>query len=152
MTEQEAVYTHCRTRQAQGREIAHGVARTIGAWWHDGRIRDTIAFSSTGFIAEGLTLYTFHEGAYDRQSADDRLALDMLGTYLTARQMRGETDKVPGWSDMWADKIPPDDDEDDETPGCEGHVDTDDALTSGAGIGEPVYCDGSCNPPADRRP
>lgn len=29
---------------------------------------------------------------------------------------------------------------------CEGHVDTDDALTSGAGIGEPVYCDGSCNP------
>lgn len=27
---------------------------------------------------------------------------------------------------------------------CEGHVDTDDALTSGAGIGEAVYCDGSC--------
>lgn len=30
--------------------------------------------------------------------------------------------------------------------GCEGHYDTDDALTSGAGIGEPVTCDGSCNP------
>lgn len=32
---------------------------------------------------------------------------------------------------------------------CEGHYDTDDALTSGAGIGEPVYCDGSCNPATD---
>lgn len=37
-------------------------------------------------------------------------------------------------------------DDDDDTEGCEGHVDTDDALTSGAGIGEPVTCDGSCNP------
>lgn len=27
---------------------------------------------------------------------------------------------------------------------CEGHADTDDVLTSGAGIGETVYCDGSC--------
>lgn len=27
---------------------------------------------------------------------------------------------------------------------CEGHYDTDDALTSGVGIGEAVYCDGSC--------
>lgn len=27
---------------------------------------------------------------------------------------------------------------------CEGHTDTDDVLTSGAGIGETVYCDGSC--------
>lgn len=28
--------------------------------------------------------------------------------------------------------------------GCEGHYDTDDALTSGVGIGEPVTCDGTC--------
>lgn len=27
---------------------------------------------------------------------------------------------------------------------CEGHYDTDDALTSGVGIGEPVFCDGTC--------
>ena len=32
------------------------------------------------------------------------------------------------------------------TAGCEDHYDTDDALTSGAGIGEPAYCDGTCNP------
>lgn len=32
------------------------------------------------------------------------------------------------------------------THGCEGHYDTDDALTSGVGIGEAIYCDGSCNP------
>lgn len=29
---------------------------------------------------------------------------------------------------------------------CEGHADTDDVLTSGAGIGETIYCDGSCVP------
>lgn len=28
--------------------------------------------------------------------------------------------------------------------GCEGHYDTDEALLSGVGIGEPVYCDGTC--------
>lgn len=34
--------------------------------------------------------------------------------------------------------------------GCPGHYDTDDALISGAGIGEGVYCDGTCEPiPAD---
>lgn len=27
---------------------------------------------------------------------------------------------------------------------CAGHYDDDFALNSGAGIGEPVYCDGSC--------
>jgi len=32
---------------------------------------------------------------------------------------------------------------------CEGHYDTNDALTSGAGIGEPTYCDGACRPKAD---
>lgn len=28
--------------------------------------------------------------------------------------------------------------------GCEGHYDDDSTLTSGVGIGEPTYCDGSC--------
>lgn len=102
MTEQGRVYLHCRERQTEGREIDHGVARTIGAWWHDGRIMDTIAFTSTGFIGKDVSAQTFHEGAYAGQSADDRLALDMLGTYLVDRQMRGETGPVPGWSDMWA--------------------------------------------------
>jgi hypothetical protein len=32
---------------------------------------------------------------------------------------------------------------------CEGHYDTDDALTSGVGIGEPVFCDGTCQPMPD---
>ena len=34
--------------------------------------------------------------------------------------------------------------------GCEGHYDTDEALTSGVGIGEGIYCDGTCQSlPAD---
>lgn len=47
----------------------------------------------------------------------------------------------PGPGVVWVTGYLPD-----PEPGCEGHYDTDDALTSGVGIGEPVYCDGSCNP------
>lgn len=104
MTEQEAVYTHCRERQAEGREIDHAFARTIGAWWHDSRVTATIAFTSTGYMAPDLSAYTFHCGAYADQTADDKLSLDMLGTYLLDRRVRGKTGKVPGWSDMWAVK------------------------------------------------
>lgn len=32
---------------------------------------------------------------------------------------------------------------------CPGHYDTDETLTSGAGIGEPTFCDGSCQPVPD---
>lgn len=32
----------------------------------------------------------------------------------------------------------------DDAPQCEGHADDDAALTSGVGIGESIYCDGSC--------
>lgn len=104
MNEQEAVYTHCRERQAEGREIDHAFARTIGSWWHDGRITATIAFTSTGYIHPDLTLHLFHGGAYSDQTADDKLALDMLGTYLVDRRARWKTGVVPGWSDMWAVK------------------------------------------------
>lgn len=34
--------------------------------------------------------------------------------------------------------------EDYEPEGCEGHYDDDSSLTSGVGIGEPAYCDGTC--------
>lgn len=37
-------------------------------------------------------------------------------------------------------------DQEPEHGGCEGHYGTDDALTSGVGIGEPIYCNGTCNP------
>ncbi len=35
---------------------------------------------------------------------------------------------------------------DDPEEGCQGHVDDDYTLTSGAGIGDAITCDGSCNP------
>jgi hypothetical protein len=34
----------------------------------------------------------------------------------------------------------------DQKPECEGHHDEDYTLTSGVGIGEPTFCDGSCQP------
>lgn len=51
-----------------------------------------------------------------------------------------------GLADRVQQRLNPTDPTTDDTDGCEGHVDTDDALLCGAGIGEPVYCDGSCNP------
>lgn len=104
--EEQTVFAHCRDRQNEGREIEHHVARTIAAWWHCGA-NDTYALSSTGTIRDGLTLRDFHEGEYDRQAPDNRLALDMLGTYIVARQVAGNTGPVAGWADMWADKPAP---------------------------------------------
>lgn len=49
--------------------------------------------------------------------------------------MKNCTSDTPCWNH---------DDDTDDT--CEGHADTDEALTSGVGIGESIYCDGSCNP------
>lgn len=68
----------------------------------------------------------------------------LTGTYRTGDKPEGLTLQVNA-------RLNPDDpafDYDDPDPeeGCQGHYDTDDALTSGAGIGEAVTCDGSCNP------
>lgn len=67
----------------------------------------------------------------------------LTGTYATGDEPKGLALQVQ-------DRLNPIDDEtyDDPDPeeGCQGHVDDDYALTSGAGIGESVTCDGSCNP------
>jgi hypothetical protein len=45
-------------------------------------------------------------------------------------------DNPPAWTRAGRERL--------ATAKCDGHYDDDHALTSGAGISEPTYCDGSC--------
>ena len=99
--DQEAVYAECRQAQAEGREISDACARVIASWWHNGQGSPGYAFVSTGAYGSSTDLWrdlTDNGREYDRADADDRLALDMLGTYLLNRDDRGP---VPGWSRLW---------------------------------------------------
>ncbi|GAB3822878.1 hypothetical protein [Kribbella italica] len=66
---------------------------------------------------ETLEAWTQHLDPNQRPSVNRKLALDAVAAVEAT------------------------DDEDDE---CEGHYDDDYTLTSGVGIGEATYCDGSC--------
>ena len=101
MNDETDVYAACRRAQANGHEIDHGTARTIGSWYASG-MDETQSFASTGAIIDTATSLwrrmTDNGALYSTANDDDKLALDMLGTYLLNRD-----DKlpVPGWSDMW---------------------------------------------------
>lgn len=81
-------------------EISDGCARTIASWYHDGGVSDTYAFVSSGaIVADSLWRQFTNNGTlYDSADADDKLALDALGTYLLNRENKGP---VPGWSELW---------------------------------------------------
>lgn len=57
--------------------------------------------------------------------------------HVTAWRIEDGKDVGQVWAEIEAGAVT-------EDSMCHGHYDTDDALTSGAGIGEPTYCDGSC--------
>jgi hypothetical protein len=59
------------------------------------------------------------------------------------RDHRDQEQPKDGCQECNADE--PDDEDDCDEPACEGHYDDGHTLTSGAGIGQPTYCDGSCN-------
>ncbi len=103
MNDQDAVYAECRwVRDADDdEEIDHGTARTIGSWYA-AEMDETQSFASTGAIIDTATSLwhklTDNGKLYATASDDDKLALDMLGTYLLNRDNH---DPVPGWSRMW---------------------------------------------------
>lgn len=103
---QDAVYAECRAAQSEGREISDGCARTIATWYHDPSPSGQAgsAFSHTGAIADP-TDDTYRSlvsspSLYTDATADDRLALDMLGTYLINHGPRGPVD---GWDNVWVE-------------------------------------------------
>lgn len=99
MSDQSAVFAEVRAKSGR-EEISDGCARTIASWYHDGGVSDTYAFVSTGAIRSDELWRQFTNGGalYESASADDKRALDALGTYLLKRKEKGP---VAGWSDMW---------------------------------------------------
>ena len=100
MNDSQKVAIHCQARQDAGEEISDACARVIAASWYSSNAG--ASFATTGAITVSpsalwreLFLPEYESG---RMSAGDRLAADMLGTYLTAA---GERGPVAGWSGLW---------------------------------------------------
>jgi hypothetical protein len=98
MNDDEMILMECQRAQAEGREISDGCARAIAAQWHSPG-NSTAAFSTTGAIIGTDSLWgDFFLPEYESLNADDKLAADMLGTYLLNA---GERGPVSGWSELW---------------------------------------------------
>lgn len=94
-THKEDVYGECRSAQAAGEEISDACAKAIGRWYQSPGRPNTVSFVSYGAIAEGLWREFTDNGAlYEAGDPDEKLALDMLGTYLINREDKGP---VEGW-------------------------------------------------------
>lgn len=99
MTDDEAIHAECVAAQAEGREISDGCARTIASQWHSPG-NSTAAFSTTGAIIGSIDALwaDFFLPVRERRSESDKLAADLLGTYLLNAGPRGP---VAGWSNVW---------------------------------------------------
>ena len=72
-----------------GVELSDDVARAVAAAWHSGQGSAFYAFNSSGYCDRSAMLSELSDiihRSYDRASAADRLALDMMGTYLINRE------------------------------------------------------------------
>ncbi len=98
MNDSDAVHIHCTAQQEAGEEIADGTARVIASWWHGGQSSAAYSFVSTGAVDDATDLWREMFDGYHAMSPRDRLAGDMLGTYLMRAGRRGP---VAGWSDLW---------------------------------------------------
>jgi len=92
------VVRNCRAAQDAGHEIDDATARVIASWWHDGAAG--YEFTSTGTVNPRVRRWLSDTivSEYTALGEDDRLALDMLGTYMFRTPCRGP---VPGWSALW---------------------------------------------------
>lgn len=105
MGDSQKVTAECEAAQAEGREISDACARVIASQWHSGQASAGYSFVSTGaFDHPDILWRELFSDEYRNMSQDDRLAADMLGTYLLdayragGNQPRGP---VAGWSGLW---------------------------------------------------
>lgn len=103
MNDSEKIAAYCQAAQAAGEEISDACARVIASQWACGNMSATL--STTGMIDgdpsavwREMFLPEYENG---RMTRGDRLAADMLGTYLQARYRDGDTGPVAGWSGLW---------------------------------------------------
>lgn len=83
------VIAECRAAQEHGEELPDNVARTACSYWHDGQGSAFYAFASSGHYDRSALLAELSVAiatAYDTQSVNDNLPLDMLGTYFINRE------------------------------------------------------------------
>lgn len=105
MSDFDKVMTHLRTVPTDeygSGEISDACARVIASWYGTGDDTHVMRFCSTGAVTDEITpSELWHRLAGDHYhivSADDKLALDFLGTYM---QNRADKGPVEGWSDLW---------------------------------------------------
>lgn len=105
MSDMKDAVAACKRAQRASVEIDHGTARTIASMYHEGQATIGYAFASSGVMldveSDGVIRDLFPDGWHASASADERLLLDMLGTYLSERARNGETGPVDGWSRLW---------------------------------------------------
>lgn len=84
----------CRKAMHANQEISHGTARMIAVDYAD---QSTEAFVFTGVIDSENIWWFLFGNLYGKLSEDDRLAADMLGTYLTSRRKDNDLGPVDNW-------------------------------------------------------
>lgn len=96
----------CDHAQTLGEEIQESTARTIASWWHDGQDSALYAFASSGHYDRTALLAELSDTiaiSYTNCNDDDKLALDMLGTYLLNRPREWQDDDIiETWEDAEA--------------------------------------------------
>lgn len=96
-----AIANECAAAHWEGREISDGAARAIAAGYQEGM--PSASFATTGAISDPTEVwrdlfYVNGRSMYPSMSTDEKLAADMLGTYLSNAGKRGP---VAGWSGLW---------------------------------------------------
>ncbi|WP_433474950.1 hypothetical protein ACQPZP_40785 [Spirillospora sp. CA-142024] len=99
MGDMEKVVAECRAKRGV-QEISDACARVIASLYHDGQWSLAYSFASTGAITDHPEqVWREMFGAlYSGASRDEKLVMDMMGTYLTRAGRRGP---VRGWSGLW---------------------------------------------------
>ncbi|MGP4030245.1 hypothetical protein [Actinomadura sp. 3N407] len=99
MGDMEKVVAECRAKHGV-QEISDACARVIASLYHEGQRSLSYSLASTGAITDHPEQVwremfgTLYSGA----SADEKLVMDMMGTYLTRA---GQRRPVCGWSGLW---------------------------------------------------
>jgi hypothetical protein len=79
----------CYAAMNAGQEVSAPVARCIAGYWHGGQGSAFYSFASSGHYDRDALLRELSDNiaaSYRDLDADDRVPLDMLGTYLINRQ------------------------------------------------------------------
>jgi hypothetical protein len=84
----EEVNVNVAYRHAIGQELSDHLARQVAGYWHDGQWTAFYAFASSGHYDRTGLLRELSDtiaDCYATAADEDRLQLDMLGTYFVNR-------------------------------------------------------------------